>query len=304
MNKSEKIVELYNNNKSLSNSEIAKRTGTSKRHVRRVLNPIREKKIDKMPKILVFDIETSPLLSNLWGVYEQRVPLENIQKEWFVISWSGKYLFDSNIMSDVLSPKEAINSDDKRILKSMWKLLDESDIIIGHNILKFDIRKLNARFIMNGLPSPSPYKTIDTLRVCKKQFAFTGYSLNYINKILGLRGKAHTSYNLWLRCMKGDKEALKTMVEYNKRDVVITEDLYVKIRGWIRSDVNMGLYFDTDEALCPNCGNSNLEWKGYYYTTMNRFRSGKCLKCNAIFRSRYSDLSKEERKMLLSPVAR
>ena len=35
----------------------------------------------------------------------------------------------------------------KRVLKSIWNLLDEADIVIGHNGDRFDLRKLRWRFI-------------------------------------------------------------------------------------------------------------------------------------------------------------
>ena len=303
MNKSEKIVELYNNNKDWSNRKIAEKLGTSKRHVRRILNPIRDKSISKLPKILILDIETAPCLSTVWGIFKQRIPLENIQKEWFVISWSGKYLFDSNIMSDVLTPDEAKEGDDKRILRSIWKIIDESDILVGHNLRRFDIRRLNARFIINGLDPPSSYQTIDTLTECKKHFAFTGYKLDYINQILGLDRKDDTSYKLWLGCINGDEHSLKEMQRYNKQDVVITEELYIKIRGWLKSHPNIALFTNLETLVCPSCGSENLKESGRYHTPAGRFKSYRC-ECGAISRSRYSDLTKEERHNLLISVAR
>lgn len=296
--------------KGLSVSEIGKRFKLKDSSVRRYIrylnrNTESTSKDEGFPKILIIDIETAPLMTTVWGVFKQRIPLENIQKEWFILSWSAKYLFDYEIMSDVLTPEEAVRNDDSRILKSIWNLIDEADIIIGHNVKKFDLRKLNARFIINDLMPPHPYRVIDTLLECKKYFAFTGYNLDYINKILGNKGKIHTSYKLWLKCISGDNDALKTMEKYNKNDVLITEDLYVAIRGWMKSHPNIALYYnEIEEEKCPTCGNKNLDWKGYYYTTVGRFKSGRCNTCNAIFRSRQSDLTKEERKKLLTSVAR
>ena len=128
-----------------------------------------------LPKILIFDIETTPMPVWVWDFGKQYVPHTNIvkdksgnQKFWYVLSWAAKWLYDENILSDVLTPEGAVARDDKRILDSVWKLIDEADIVIAHNGDRFDIRKLNARFILNDMNPPSPYKSIDTLKIARR----------------------------------------------------------------------------------------------------------------------------------------
>lgn len=48
--------------------------------------------------------------------------------------------------------------DDKDLLKDLWKLLDEAEIVVAHNGDKFDVKKINYRFMVNGITPPSPYK--------------------------------------------------------------------------------------------------------------------------------------------------
>lgn len=288
--------------------QIAKKLGikesTARRYIRFVKSNIDIGKSQTLPKIIVLDIETAPNWVTVWGVFKQRIPLENIRKEWFILSWSAKLLYDNEVVSDVLTPKETRESDDKRILKSLWKVVDSADILVGHNLRQFDMRKANARFIVNGLPCPSPYQIIDTLIECKKNFAFTGYKLDYINSLLGLARKTETNYNLWLECIRGNKEALTKMEKYNRQDILVSEELYIKILPWIKSHPNVGLFSDVEEPVCPNCGSTDLHWKGYYYTTVGRYKTFRCRGCMAIGRSRKSDLSKEERKNLVAPIAR
>jgi len=86
---------------------------------------------------------------------------------------------------------------------------------------------LNTRFLINGLGLPIPFKPIDTLSLARKTFSFSSNKLDYICQVLGLPAKSeHSGYDLWLRCLKGDKSALQEMVAYNRNDVVITEDVY------------------------------------------------------------------------------
>jgi hypothetical protein len=304
MLKSEEIIETYLNDKSLSNREIAKIVRTSRRHVRRILNPIRDNKKDiKIPKIGIIDIETSPMLCLTWHLGKQRISPDNVVKEWAILSYSFKSLFDDTIISETVTPKEAINRKDKSIIKGLWNIFNDNDILIGHNLQKFDVRKSNARFILNGLGPPMPYRIIDTLKVAKQMFAMSSYKLDYLNKLLELPRKIKTDFQLWIDCINGDSKALNQMRIYNEYDIKVTEELYMKIRPWIRN-INLGLYFELNEEKCPTCGGTNLIWKGKYYTPAGRFKSGRCDNCKSIFRSRYSDLTKEERRSLLVNTAR
>ena len=287
----------------LSRHELASKFGVEVDTIRRYLSY--NKEIPKAPKILIFDIETMFMTVSVWGIsFKQRIPADNIIEDWNALSWSAKWLFDSEIMSDVLTSEEAIARDDSRVLKSIWKLLDESDIVIAHNGNKFDLRKLNARFIQQGLTPPLPYRSIDTLKVAKRYFAFSSYTLKFLCKMFGLSPKIHTGYELWKQCLKGDEEALKKMKQYNIGDILSLEELYLKLRPWIKSSVNFGVYMDTEESVCPNCGGKDLEWKGQYTTTAGRFKTFRCSNCGAIGRSRYSELGKEQRRNLTVSVAR
>ena len=42
------------------------------------------------PKILVYDLENSPLVSYTWGLYEQNVV--GVQKDWYIMSFAYKWL--------------------------------------------------------------------------------------------------------------------------------------------------------------------------------------------------------------------
>jgi len=172
-----------------------------------------------------------------------------------------------------------------------------------HNC-KFDVRKLNTRFLLNGLPPPMPFQSIDTLVHAKRYFSFSSYKLDYMSKLLGGERKIKTSFDLWIRCVNGDNSALLEMEKYNRQDIVATEDLYMKLRPWLKASPNMGIYVETVKTVCPNCGSNDLEWKGHYYTQAGRFNSFRCNSCTAIGRSRYADLTKEDRKELVRSIAR
>ena len=295
--KAEHIRALKNEGHTIEN--IAFKFNIKKSSVRRYLRHTSQL---HTPKILLFDLETSPMLVNVWGLYKQRIPPANVVKDWCIISWAGKWLMESKVHSDILTPAEAIQRDDKRILGSIWEMLDEADIIIAHNVNRFDKRKVNARLIINDFHRPSSYRTIDTLRETQKLFAFSSHSLDFLTKILGLTEKIKTEYGLWLSCMAGDPKALKKMLRYNKHDVFALEDLYMKIRSWIPSHPNLALYTDGKVQICVVCKSIEINKDGKYYTPAGRYQAYRCI-CGAMSRNRYSDLSKEERANLLVSVA-
>ena len=271
---------------------------------------LKELIIGKYPKILLVDIETLPMEVLVWGLYKQQISNQNVIKEWSMVSWAAKWLYDSEIMSQVVSPQDAIRRKDKSIIKGLWDLMDKADIIIAHNAVKFDVRKMNARFKMNGFGPPLPYQVIDTLRHAQKNFAFSSYSLDYLNRLLDNTGKIKTEYGLWKRCIgisctpQRQKEALDVMVRYNRQDITALEELYVELRPWMKPHPNLGLYYDSiDTQRCTNCGDTNITWKGTYVTPMNRYRAWRC-KCGAVGTDRLSELSAAERKNLLVSVPR
>ena len=114
------------------------------------------------PKVLFFDIETAPNKMHGWSLWNQNFGLNQIESEWFLLSYSAKWLGQDTVMYEDM---EGIVSteNDRHLLDSLWKLIDEADIVIGQNSKAFDIKKMNARWIMNGYLPPSPYKQIDSI---------------------------------------------------------------------------------------------------------------------------------------------
>ena len=257
------------------------------------------------PKILLLDMETSFMEVRVWGLYKQRIQHTNIINDWFFLSWSAKWLFSAEMLSDVLTPKEAVNKNDKRICESLWELIDKADIIIGHNCNRFDLPKINTRFYLNGLKPPMPYQTIDTLKVAQRNFSFSSNRLDYLGKLMLNHGKIKTDYELWVRCMDGDKDALTEMERYNQEDVRLLEEVYVELRPLVKSHPNLALLMDAKEQCCPNCGGFEFEeGEGYYTTPQNRYISVRCKICGAVNRKKQSEITSEQRKVMLVPNAR
>lgn len=240
----------------------------------------------KVPKILLLDIETAPMEVYVWGLGgNDYISPTNIIKDWFVLSWSAKWLFSPNVTSLVVTPEEAVNRDDSRIIAVLWELLNEADITITHNGNKFDLPKINTRFLLHGFPPPSQYRTIDTLLVARRVFRFSSNKLDYLNKSLGLNLKDDMKFSDWVSCVHGNKKSLEKMQKYNAGDVLNLEELYVVLRPWIDNHPNIAMYVDTVEHCCRNCGSYDLNWGGFYRTNVSVYKAFRC-KCGAIGRDK------------------
>ena len=249
-------------------------------------------------KILVFDIETSLVLAFVWGARDQFVQLDNIVEDWHAISWAAKWLNENKVMSACLTPAEAKRHDDKRVIKKLWKLFNEANVIIAHNGDNFDIKKMNWRWLVHGLNEPLPYKTVDTLKVSRQKFGATSKALDYLTSQLQMPNKTDTNMKLWRECFWGDSKALKKMHSYNRNDVVIGEAFYLRILPYISNHPNLGLY--SKSQVCRNCASPNLVPQLKMATTpANVYRAYRCSECGKAGRYKQSILSKEDRARLV-----
>lgn len=243
-------------------------------------------------KILFYDIETAPNLSYVWGKYEQDVIA--YEKEWYMLCFAYKWLGEKKVHAVSLPDFKLYKKDkqnDKHVIEKLWELFNEADIVIAHNGDKFDQRKSNARFAYHGLTPPSPYKTIDTKKVAKKYFAFNSNKLDDLGDHLGIGRKIQTGgFSLWKGCMEGDEKAWKKMIQYNKNDVKLLEDVYLKLRPWITNHPNLNIMLGTDRN-CPNCGSNQLQKRGTYKTNTNVYQQYWCKSCGKWPRQRLSDKS-------------
>ena len=244
-------------------------------------------------KILFLDIETAPLRAFVWSRWKQNVGLSQTISEWFMISWSAKWVNDDYVYSDVLSPREAVGEDDKRICNSLWYILNEADTVVTHNGISFDHKKINTRFLLNDLMPTKPFRIIDTLRVIKDNFAFSSNKLDNLLIQFNLPRKLPTNFELWSDCLAGSLEALTEMDTYNRNDVVTLEKAFDRLKPWIKNFPNYVLYNELSDAMvCPTCGNAHLSDIGYFTTGVSKYKMYRCDDCKSISKLRKSEKTK------------
>ena len=236
-------------------------------------------------KILHIDIETAPALGWVWGKWEQNVI--DFDKYWYILSFAAKWHKDNKVIVKGLIDYKEYNKDkenDKKLVEDIWKLLDEADIVCGHNLDLFDIKKINARFTYYNIKPPSPYKTVDTLKVARKYFKFDSNKLDDVARFLNLGQKVHhTGFELWKGCMKGEKKSWNLMKNYNKNDTLLLEKLYIKLLPWMSGHPNVGM-FKENGIVCPKCGSDKTQSRGYIVNKTTKYKRAQCQNCGGWFK--------------------
>lgn len=242
-------------------------------------------------KILTLDIETSPNLAHVWGIWQQNVGLPQLLESTEVLCWAAKWYGEDEILFS-----SSFGDGKAEMVVKMWRLLDEADVVVHYNGQKFDIPHLNREFLELDMTPPSPFKQVDLLKTSKNQFRFPSNKLDYIVQELGLGQKVkHAGHKLWVDCLMGDPKAWAKMEEYNREDVVITEKLYDRYLPWIKGVPNAAVYLDetTGKMVCPGCGSIETIKEGYAYTNLSKFQQYKCKDCGKWFRGRENMLDRE-----------
>jgi hypothetical protein len=255
----------------------------------------------KSPRILLIDIETAPIEAHVWQMklWNTNVGQEQLLSDMFILSYAAKWLNEKEIFYDDQSDRRSIR-DDTHLLKSMYKLLDSADIVVVQNGVAFDIPTIKARMLAKNILPPSPFKVIDTCLLAKKTFNFSYNSLGFLAKAMGCKinknpHKEFPGMKLWNECLKGNKKAWKEMRVYNIDDVLVLEEVYLKMRPWIDGHPNVGNYQDVERPVCPKCGGT-VERRGTAYTQTGQYTKYHCLHCGGYSRGRQLTSGKEHRK--------
>lgn len=240
-------------------------------------------------KILILDIETSPMLSYVWGRWNQNVQTEKILQESFILSFAAKFVGEDQVYSYMLSPNEIASEDDSLLLENLMDVLDQASVVVAHNGRKFDMKHIKTRLLLHGFQPPLPYRIEDTLEIARREFKFSSNKLDDLCKFLGLEGKLqHSGFNLWRLVMQGDESAIETMRQYNIQDVLILEQVYLKLRAWDSRSVNKGVLNGAVSPSCAKCGSDAVypvEDK-YAFTNASKFHIFRCENCGGISRNR------------------
>ena len=286
--------------KGLSSRDIASLLGVSKTSVNDNIKLV----VDKNPtsKYLFLDIETSPDIAVTFKRFKANLNQDNIlQDGGIILSISWRWMQESTARGLSLTPQEAIKGDDKRLVAVLYGLIEEADVIIGHNIDNFDLPCIKARMVINKFAALKKVKTIDTLKIAR-QMRFPSNRLGSLGVILGEGDKAsHSGISTWIGCLAGSQDSLDEMLLYNLEDVDLLYRVYMRLRTHDSRPLNASLFTVIDSSMCPVCGSHDIEETGNtVYTNVSEFKEYECNSCGSRSRNRTRITTKTKSKNLLA----
>ena len=243
----------------------------------------------KQARCLVYDLEISPRLGWAYDMWETNILKIERPSHIMSLSWHwlgekkrGKYVIHNIIQTDSMPRFLKDSTDDYDIVKKLHKLLEEAHIVIAHNASRFDNKVSNTMFLKHNMTPPSPFKTVDTLTVARSKFKFPRNSLGELGEFLGCGCKSEETHKeLWYDCiMNNNKKAWEKMKIYNDRDVELLIKIYYKLLPYMTTHPNLSVISQNPDG-CPRCGAnaSNLNYRGYRYTTTGTYRRLRCMEC-------------------------
>lgn len=225
-------------------------------------------------KILFLDLETSPNLAFVWGLWDQNVAINQLMESTEVICFGARWHGEKKVTF-----RSTHHDGKKKMLKDLHALMEEADVLVGWNSAAFDSKHIKREFLEAGMLPPSPYKELDLMRVVKSQFKFPSNKLDYVAQTLGVGAKVqHSGFDLWIGCMAGDNKSWTKMKEYQIQDVDLLIDLYEKLKPWIKNHPHAALH-EGIEGGCSNCASVNIQRRGYARTITATYQRFQCTDC-------------------------
>jgi hypothetical protein len=243
-------------------------------------------------KRIVWDIETAMNLGGYFGPTWD-VNIAKVIQHGYVLGFAWKYVGKPRIYKCYIwdfprYKKEPRN--DIEVIKKWIELFSQPDILtIGQNSDSFDNKVMYGRLLIHGLPPLAMPPSADTKKMVKKIARFDSNKLDDLAESFGYGKKIKTDIDLWWGCMRGDKKSQKLMEIYNKRDVEITEKVYLHLLPHSPNHPNMAVIIGLPD-VCRGCGeNTGFVKNGYDYTRTGKFRRWQCLACRSNNRSRTAE---------------
>jgi uncharacterized protein YprB with RNaseH-like and TPR domain len=179
-------------------------------------------------KILLLDIETTPMQVYAWGLWDQNISIDQIIKTTEMMCFGARWLGEKKVIF------KSVHHDGKQaMLEELHKLMNEADLLVGWNSAAFDHKHINREFLEAGMAPPSPVKDLDLMSITKANFLFPSNKLDYVAQKLGVGAKVkHSGFSLWIKCMEGDDKAWAEMKKYQIQDVNLLVDLYDILSPW------------------------------------------------------------------------
>lgn len=216
-------------------------------------------------KRLFYDIETSYNIGKFWrSGYNQTIQPNDIihERAILTIAWKWEGEGKVNYMS-------WDNGCDKKLVETFVGLMNEADELVGHNVERYDTSFLMTRALVHNIYALPKYKQFDTLKKAKYHFNFNSNKLDYIAKLVGLNGKYnHAGMSMWddiilydlfkMGTVSQRNHSMKEMIHYNCMDVLLTEEVFNRLRLYSTHETHHGVLLGKPKFSCPNDGSEDV----------------------------------------------
>lgn len=240
-------------------------------------------------RILILDVE--------------RLPGQTLQSWWDRGDLKNRYIHHETVVRhprttiacmkwydspDVICLAEWDKGGRKKFLRNIYDLMAEADIIVGHHVDGADVPWLKGDMhIEAGLPPLPPFKTVDTLKILRREFKsgapFKG--LDAFCQIVGITAKNDRyDRDAMERAVEGSIEDRERLTNYCAGDVVATQGLYDWLRPHIKN--HPALFVDGQNKLttCNRCGTETEDTAKRYVANVMTYTMRKCPNCNGYVR--------------------
>lgn len=228
-------------------------------------------------KILFYDIETTPLQAWVWRCGKQVVRHPQLV--------AGRNIYDVICITYCWNDKKKAESldwgyteqDSSQMIAQFDEIIKSADVTIGKNSDSFDVKHINTRRMLSGLPGMSDWAryTDDLEKQMRKHFYLPSYSLDYFSEILGFGGKIKMEFDDWINIVEQTDAGLKSfnkMIKYGKKDVTDTRDLWNHCEQHFTPKIR-------NLDRCPQCKSLDFFKNGTRISGMTTYQRYDCKKC-------------------------
>jgi len=225
-------------------------------------------------KLLILDIESAPHTAFVWGIWNENIPLDRLTSHGRTLCWAAKWYGEKKI--HYMDERRGT----ERMVRGIYKLMQEADVVITYNGLNFDIPMLNNEFVKLGLDPIKPQKHIDLYRTARAQFRLVSNKMEHVAKYLELGQKVqHKGFGLWVGCLAGNRKDWQDMKSYNIGDVELLEKIYDKLRPWVKNHPDVAV--DMVDEHCAACASTHVQRRGYRQTKLFKIVRLHCQECGS-----------------------
>lgn len=221
------------------------------------------------PKILFFDIESTGLNATFGTIL-------CIGHKWF----KQKNVYVPTILDDAKSML-----DDKALVRDFADTWNEADYVVSWFGKRFDVPMIESKMLKHKLGPLAPKYHLDLWEAARKYFKLHSNRLAAFEQYLGTESsKTAIDFDSWLRAAHGDKKAIAEVVDHCRKDVMVLEEVFVRMRPWLEKEPPRALFTGEQDA-CPSCGGKHIEKRGYKVAATRMYKQLHCLDCGKWFRS-------------------